>query len=71
MGGAGDCAGAGVQDDSPLATEFQEVPCEVRTAEVEKIGGGLSRHNVANISPGLPRHQAASSCAVGLLFFSV
>lgn len=28
-------------DDSPLATEFQEVPCEVRTAEVEKIGVDL------------------------------
>lgn len=25
--------------DPPLATEFLEVPCEVRTAEIEKIGG--------------------------------
>ena len=25
--------------EPPLATEFLEVPCEVRTAEIEKIGG--------------------------------
>lgn len=31
-----------LQEDSPLAMEFQEVPCEVRTAEVEKIGGVIS-----------------------------
>lgn len=29
------------QEESPLAMEFQEVPCEVRTAEVEKIGVDL------------------------------
>ena len=26
-----------------LAQEFQEVPCEVRVEELEKIGGGLFR----------------------------
>ena len=26
-----------------LAQEFQEVPCEVRIEELEKIGGGLIR----------------------------
>jgi hypothetical protein len=28
-----------VTQEPPLATEFLEVPCEVKTAEIEKIGG--------------------------------
>lgn len=30
---------ANVMQEPPLATEFLEVPCEVKTAEIEKIGG--------------------------------
>ena len=37
--------------EPPLATEFLEVPCEVRTAEIEKIGG--EQHLVYRLLPRL------------------
>ena len=33
-----------VMQEPPLATEFLEVPCEVKTAEIEKIGGVLLQY---------------------------
>jgi hypothetical protein len=35
---------ADVMQEPPLATEFLEVPCEVKTAEIEKIGGMLLQY---------------------------
>mmetsp|Transcript_11231 Transcript_11231/g.33713 ORF Transcript_11231/g.33713 Transcript_11231/m.33713 type:complete len:288 (-) Transcript_11231:1486-2349(-) len=58
-------------EDAPLATEFQEVPCEVRTAEVEKIGVELLSNpktaklpaNADSLGQSIERLEASISAA--------
>lgn len=43
--------------DKPVATEFRPVDCEVRAAELEKLGGKLPLQSVSLTLPESPKES--------------